>query len=88
MGHREEEEPENVVFFQFAAPGPGKATAFCELQDCKNETPEEKKRRIENDRVVKKGAEKLAVKKGRYCSGSAAAGAVVAGGKVEEAGKA
>ena len=33
MGHREEEEPENVVFFQFAAPGPGKATAFCELQD-------------------------------------------------------
>ena len=51
------------------------------------EAPEEKKRRIENDRVVKKGAEKLAVKKGRYCSGSAAAGAVVAGDKVEEAGK-
>lgn len=45
MGHREEEEPENVVFFQFAAPG--KRTASYELQARNNQNPEEKHRCVE-----------------------------------------
>ena len=87
MGDGEKEDPEKIVFFQFAAPGPRKASAFCELPSRSNEDPEEKKRPIEDDRVIEKGTEKLAVKKSRYRPCAAAAGAVVAGSKVEKAGK-